>query len=124
MALGRASESVREKALHGIVVKEYASQDGKVPDIVTRAAVVEAAREEALWDLGRVEKSTDKVHEDALGDGCVEVDGPFQASRHDQLRDRDEASQGERDVENHSRPCHVGAVESRVPGQDDAADSE
>lgn len=95
-----------------------------MPDIVAAAHIVEPARTKALRDLARIQTGAGHVHDQALGDGCVEVLCPFDAARVCELAEWQEASECEGDIEEDASPCHICAVEGWVPGEQDAADAE
>ena len=105
-------------------MKQYTPQDGQMPDVMAPTNIIEPTRTPALWDLRGVDESTDEVDSDALHDRGVEVIRPFGAATDVELDDGCEAGRAEGDVEGDAGPVHVGAVEGRVPRQDDAADAE
>lgn len=104
-------------------MEENAREHGDMPDIMAGAAVVEETGEPALRNLGGVDAGAQAVDQDALHHGRVEVQTPAYAARVAQLGQRREPGQRHRAVEGHPCPRHVGVIEDRMPGEDDAADT-
>ena len=95
-----------------------------MPNVMTRSAIIEPSRKEALRNFGCVKDCANEVHCNTLEDWCVEVKSPVCAAGHNELSDRNETSRAKEDVEANACPRHVGAIESRVPWQDYTADAE
>jgi hypothetical protein len=117
-------QCARKHSLHGQVVENNAAQDCYVPDIMAAADIVKPAGAEALGHFACVQACARHIDGQTLGDGCVKVLRPLDAARVRELAERQEARQGEGDVEQDACPGHVCAVEGGVPGEQDAADAQ
>ena len=120
----RPLERARKHLVHGRVMKQYTAQDGKVPDIMAPAKVIEPAGHELLWHLERVNDGTDHINGHALHDRSIKVVGPRGAAGQVELHEGREARGAQGDVEGDAGPGHVGAVEEGVPGDDGSAQAE
>lgn len=123
-AVLRPGQRGGEHGLHGCVVEDNTPQYSNVPDVVAAAEVVEDAGAPALGALGGVQHGSGDVHDEALGDGRVKVQRPLRAASVGELEEWDEACQREGAVERNAHPGHVGAVEGRLPRQDDTANAQ
>ena len=95
-----------------------------MPEVMTRPEIVKEARPPSLRDLRGVHQRAEEVYGNALHDRSVELPRPSRPPDQAELEDRGEAGQGQGHVEGDAQPGEVGAVEGRVPREDDAADAE
>ena len=86
--------------------------------------IIKPARTPSLGDLARIHQRSNQIHRDTLHDRGIEFPRPGAPARDVKLEHGREARRAERDVEGDARPGHVGTVEGRVPGQEDAAEAE
>lgn len=67
-----------------------------------------------------VNQGTHKIHRDRFSYRRIKRPCPAWTSSPAQLKDGGKASGGEGDVEEDPEPVHIGAIERRMPGQDNA----
>ena len=122
--MSTTTKSPREKILHGHVMKQDTTENGQMPKVMTTTNVIESTGPPSFGDLSGVDACSQQVNEETLGDGGVEIITPCRPSSEVQLQGRNEATDGEGDVEADPCPTHVRSIEGRMPGDDDTGDAQ
>ena len=105
-------------------MKENPAQHREMPNIMAPPEIVEPAWQKLLRHSHGIHHRADDVHDNAHGDGRVEIVRPRRAAGDVEFDDGNKTRGAEGDVKRDAGPGFVFAVEVGVPRHYDAAEAE